>query len=138
VLTVTVTVRIVKVINYSKTFYLNINWNCKKFSQKMWCIRVFIFVPQNALKHAYEHLLIQNFFPGVIPPDPRRKGKVRRGGTKRGGQERGEGQGREERRGREGGREGGRSLLPQQCLSVYATERTWLLKPNTLNNIKSV
>jgi hypothetical protein len=47
----------------------------------------------NDLKFTYVHLQFQNFFPGVIPPDPHDKGRGGKGGRGR------------ERRGRKGGEE---------------------------------
>jgi hypothetical protein len=46
----------------------------------------------NDIKFTYVRLQFQNFFPGVIPPDPHDKGDGR-GRERRGRKERGEGRG---------------------------------------------
>jgi hypothetical protein len=43
----------------------------QKFTSQNLVNQAAVFYVRNALKVVYEHLRFENFFPGVVPPDPR-------------------------------------------------------------------
>jgi hypothetical protein len=65
----------------------------KSYSQKTWFIKTLFFLSPKCSKTHLRASLIRKIFPGVIPPDPRSKGREWEG-RKRG---RGDGKGRKGR-----------------------------------------
>jgi hypothetical protein len=47
----------------------------QKFTSQNLVNQAAVFCVRNALKVVYEHLRFENFFPGVVPPDPPLKGE---------------------------------------------------------------